>query len=969
MENSERTFEESKSNRGREKVNKEKLKFMYSNLDVFPNKREEIITRIDKNSADVICFTEIKPKKTSAPLRPQEIAIDGYECWCSLDSSGRGVAIYTRDQLRATPVDTPPYIDCSFCDVTIKGNEKILIGCVYRSPNSSIENNNKLCELFRWAVNLNYAYTIICGDFNFPEIDWKHSIPNVAATHPASSFLETVNDLHLIQQTDRPTHQRSQSERATQIDLVFTDSNHLMDEIFYEEPLGYSHHSTLIFTIDCEYEVEKSSNKTRQLPHKGDYDNFRTFMDNQDWATGPDSSVEDLWTELKEVITEGSLRYIPTFTPNPDRKPKPQYMDAEAYTAVKAKSVAYKRWQRTGQGEQWLEYLKARNKARKATRKAMRRFEKNIAMNSKSNPKAFYKYVNGRLKTRSKIPELELDGVTGTTDQEKAQLLNRQFASVFSDDGSSGTDASVPSSQIPLNFQLSMPKINITEEEVLKLLLNLDANKSVGPDSLHPRILLELSRQLVPRLVILFRRSLETSQVPVDWKKANITPIYKKGSKKIPENYRPVSLTSILSKVMERIISSRMIFHCEQQGILTDVQYGFRQRRSCNSQLLNVMETWTDWIEQGDPFDCIYFDFMKAFDKVSHRLLIEKMTGLGISQECTNWTREYLTDREQVVVVNGEKSDPLAVRSGVPQGSVIGPTLFILFINDLPSCASNQTRLFADDTKLFGVVNTNEDQERLQSDIDAFTKWANEWKMKFHPSKCKVLHFGGKNLQYHYEMQTSTGRTELAVEHIETDLGILTDNKLTFSNHVAEVAKKANQRLGMIRRGFRYISSGVMKNLYKSMVRPILEGGVSVWHPSKKGDIKALERIQHRATKMVSHIQDLPYNQRLRSLGLPSLVYRRKRGDMIEVYKRLNGAYNDSFPWLQLDERECGLRSNGLKLCKKRCISKSKSKVFSSRVVNDWNSLPSEIVSAKDLNSFKTKLDKFWKNKCYEESE
>ena len=378
-----------------------------------------------------------------------------------------------------------------------------------------------------------------------------------------------------------------------------------------------------------------------------------------------------------------------------------------------------------------------------------------------------------------------------------------------------------------------------------------------------------------------------------------------------------------------------------------------------------VMETWTDWFEEDCPFDCVFFDFAKAFDKVPHSKLLQRMASLGVSESIIKWTESYLTGRKQVVVVNGTKSDAIPVSSGVPQGSVIGPTLFVLFINDLPEHAQSSVKMFANDTKMYAPVPDLSACEWIQDDIDSFTGWADSRGMQYHPTKCKVLHFGKDNPNHVYEMDSDEGRVQLQSDTVEENLGIKSDVELSYEQHISGIIEIADQRLGMIKRGFRYLNGEVLCMLYKAMVRPILEGGKVVWKPNSPTLIRALERVQRRATRMVASLRNLPYEDRLRALRLPSLMYRMRRGDMIEVYKRFHGGYDDEFPWLQLDGGD-RTRNHGYKLKKIRVQSRQKRKSFSVRVVNDWNSLPPEVVNAPTMNAFKDRLDRHWADHLYE---
>ena len=532
-------------------------------------------------------------------------------------------------------------------------------------------------------------------------------------------------------------------------------------------------------------------------------------------------------------------------------------------------------------------------------------------------------------------------------------MLNSFFVSVFTPVGSN----TIPPLQERTDNRLSHLVIN--REKITDLLENLNPNKAAGPDGIPPRILKELATELSSVIHRLFQLSIDSAYIPDDWKLAHITPLFKKGSKCDPGNYRPVSLTSTLCKVLEKLITETIRDYLENHDLLSESQYGFRQNRSCTWQLLNVMEEWTDALEDKEAVECIYFDFQKAFDKVSHRHLLKKLEMYGITGPLHSWIDNYLSGRRQKVVINGITSSSREVTSGVPQGSVLGPVLFVIYINDLPDVTSNKTLLFADDTKLFRRVNCVEDCRSLQHDIMKLEEWAEVWLMRFHPNKCKVMTIGRSDISYDYVMRDEDKTITLERSEAEKDLGVIVDGKLQFKEHISSIVMKANQKLSMIQRGFKFKSKDVICTLYKSIVRPILEYGHAIWFPHRICDIKSLERVQRRATRMISNCKQLTYSQRLKYLDLPSFLYRLRRGDMIEMWRIMNKKYNGEFPWLKLDNSS-RVRNNGLKLQLEYKSSTAKRHAFSFRAQKDWRSLPPEVVQSETLNQFKTRLDRHW---------
>ena len=325
--------------------------------------------------------------------------------------------------------------------------------------------------------------------------------------------------------------------------------------------------------------------------------------------------------------------------------------------------------------------------------------------------------------------------------------------------------------------------------------------------------------------------------------------------------------------------------HLTDEQLLHSDQHGFRPRRSCTSQLLEVLDDWSNTIEAGSSVDALYLDFKKAFDAVPHQRLLSKLDNYGIAGNLKKWIASFLEDRQQQVVVRGCTSPWSSVISGVPQGSVLGPILFILYINDLPGAVNRSVKIFADDTKIYRNVSPSSGSAELQRDLKAVTSWSEKWQLPFNEQKCKSLHVGNKNPCHAYTMPGKM----LQQVHQEKDLGIYLDSELKFWKQAAAAAAKGNQLLALIKRFFLCIDVVTLPLLYKTLVRPHLEYGNLIWGPFNRADQRLIERVQRRATKLVHEIKHLPYQDRLRHLDLPSLYYHRRRGDMIAMYQMLNG--------------------------------------------------------------------------------
>ena len=756
---------------------------------------------------------------------------------------------------------------------------------------------------------------ILTGDFNFPsQITTWENTDGGTISHPKQGdtdqkkgfhYLSELVDLHnLVQIVNKPTHNKEI------LDLLYTSKPDVFSNCETSIIQPESDHNLISFTIphttslSRETTKQKGRSKTPEICtfdfESANKEKLLLQLNNIHWKDRFTKSpnVSEYNNILVTGIVEAAKKAkVPRYPQYPNSW-KLEEDDPTLQLLVQARDTLNQALQDPlllqTHRETKVDKLQETNRQIQERIDTLREEEElKVIEKMKKSTKAFFEFANKNRRVKSAVGPLKKGKHYYDGPEAMAEILSAQYEGAFS---------TPLQDYSQINFQkITCPELNdliFTEEDIIEVVKDINFDSAPGPDGITAFLIKTYISALASPLHFMWRASLDTGLMPEGRSKSIITPIFKGGNKSEAKDYRPVSLTNHTTKIFERVLRKALIKHMESNNVLNNTQHGFRSGRSCISQLLSYYDSVLSLLDQGHAVDAIYLDFAKAFDKVDHTILLKKLSSVNVGGKIWSWIKEFLTNREQRVKVEGFTSAPRRVISGVPQGSVLGPLLFLVMIMDIDKeTLEAMVGIFADDTRMWRVITGKEDSELLQGELKKAYNWADTNNATYNSDKFEAIRFQKKANKEIQEpiYQGYDGSPILFKNHIK-DLGVWMSANLSFQGHIIIITNRAKQISGMTLRTFKSRKTSVMLPLLKNLIRNLVEYACPIWSPKDSASINRLEDIQRKFTSKMSRFREFdddlgftvcttPYSERLHTLKLLSLQRRRERYTIIYMFK------------------------------------------------------------------------------------
>ena len=749
---------------------------------------------------------------------------------------------------------------------------------LYRSPSASCTVIDAVsCNIDKALRIQPSANIMVCGDFNAHNTDWlRHShITDVAGVSCHDFAL--AHDLTQI--VGFPTHIPDREDHHPYLLDLFLCSNPDSCSVSSHPPLGKSDH--VVVGVDVNYLVKANNehpyHRTVYSYNKADWDGFRDLLRNVPWVDIFKHNVTYAAKEISEWIGTGIDCFIPhrKFQLKPHSSP---WFTPSCAAAIAHRNHFFHQYHRNMSAENKKLFRDSRNHCKRVLEEAKSNYAEATRCSIASQrigSRDFWRICNSILnRGKSAIPPLFNGPEVLTASMDKANLFARNFSN-----NSTLDDSFHALPDFPLRTEQRLCSRKITARMVANAILDLDAFKATGPDKIPSIVLKKCSPELSPVLAKLYNKCLAESCFPSCWKSSSVVPAYKNdGERSDPGNYRPISLLPIISKIFESFINDSLIKHLNGTGLFSDLQYGFRAFRSTADLLTVLSERIYNSLDAGGETRAIALDISKAFDKVWHAGLLHKLKSYGVGGMILDIVDSFLRERALQVVLDGQSSTLYNINAGVPQGSVLGPTLFLVFINDLPEGALSKIGIYADDTTVYSSIGKSDVFEKvesaaeLQDDLRGIVEWGNRWRVTFNATKTKLLSFHRHRDPFLVPVEMNG--IELPEKSSFRLLGLTFTPNMDWKHYIQNIAMASSRKVGSLYRSQRFLTPETILHLYKSTIRPCMEYCSHLWAGAPKSQgLNLLDRVQKRIVNLVgselsANLQPLSHRRDVASLSL-----------------------------------------------------------------------------------------------------
>lgn len=950
------------------------LNIYYQNARGLRTKTNIFLRNVYLNSYDIIAITE---SWLLDGIHDSELFDSRYMVWRrdrdysrTQQKYGGGVLIAIRRDLSVIErIDWRSTAEDIWVTVTIRckqTNTSLIIHvCVVYLCDENLGSPYKV-QLNNFSSKLTDIFTcnpsdefIILGDFNMADkVTWSslsgcdELLPcNICGDHFVN-FFDVLDSCGICQYNSVSNHMNRI------LDLVLSSSKVVVSSCDHPLVPEDTYHKSLCIQSNIMQLPELTYKPTtRYLFVRGDYNSICLELNEIDWISlFRDCALNEAVNLFYDKLYYLRDKYVPI--KNVRFNYYPPWYSSALIKILKEKHKYHTKYKIYKSRTDYNTFSLLRERAERVERNCYDQYISKIEASIISNPKLFFSYVKGKSKSNSLPAVMRYSDQLVDSGEGISNLFAQYFHSTFRESGSNDMPYSETYSS---SNSSNISSIEINKDEVLKLLKTLDLSKSAGPDLIPALFIVNCAESLVKPLCILFIRSIAEGVVPNIWKSAFITPIYKKGDKSNIENYRPISKLCLFAKIFEKIVYAQL--YASLKCFFSEDQHGFLKNRSTVSNLILANEFITEGMENSGQVDVIYTDYSKCFDRIDHRVLLNKLLAAGIHGDLFRWFRSYVENRSQAVVVKGYTSSWTPIPSGVPQGSLLGPLLFIIFINDVNNCFLNsKVLLFADDMKILKTIVNSEDINDLQRDLSRFETYCDVNKLDLNVSKCYYMSFSRKNqvLDKGYIIRNLM----ISKINVIKDLGVFHDNKLLFDTHIDHIIKKANKALGFVMRSSKEFKNlKVIKVLYCTFVRSHLEYASQIWNPRYgiyKSRIEAIQRKFLKYLDFKARQYSVNYEHRCKRYHFLPLELRRDISDICYLMSIAKGSVNSSdlLSKIAIKHNQRSLRSKA-KLHVPMIRTNYRRNSFLPRAIAAFNELPADVdLFCTSTTSLKRRLTK-----------